>query len=316
MKMRKAISAILSVAMAASMFVAMVTTASAATVATDSKPVITATVKEVDADGYAIMQFKLTNNEELSYKLNRGKLTSNGINAIQVKLTLDETVFDVSESYISGGFTGVNVSGDATSSKTFVFAPTSVDSYMITVPEYLFQVDALLKDGYDATNIPASAITFGACKVEYTSYNNVAASDGATTYTIYGANTELAHDYTFEVGCDSTFVTAGDDDDDDDQPTVHTGYKAVADIDGLTAEFADKYEGKYFFTQKLDLAGKAATAHITILRGEEAPKTIERDLATLLGIDAEAQPEIIAGSIAVTVVTAAADVNPFTFVIE
>ena len=107
-----------------------------------------------------------------------------------------------------------------------------------------------------------------------------------------------------------------DDDDDNDDPVYDEGYVAVNSIQGLTAEFAAKYAGQFFFTKKLDLTGIAATAHITISRGAEAPKTIERDLATLLGIDAEAQPTIAAGSIAVTVVTYAADVNPFTFVIE
>ena len=199
MKLRKIISLFSAIAVTASLFSAFATTSFAAP-ATDSKPEIVGEVESVDGDGYAIMKFKLVNNEVLSYNLNRGKVTSNGINAIQVKLTLDESVFDTSEAYITGGFTGVNVSGDNTANLTFVFAPTSVDSYMINVPEYIFEVDALLKDGYNKDNIPSSAVKFGATRVEYTSYAGVKVTDGATTYTVYGVNLEgAAPDYPLTV---------------------------------------------------------------------------------------------------------------------
>ena len=198
MKMRKAISLFSALAVMASMFTAFATTSFAAPAA-DSKPEIVGDIVEIDGDGYAIMQFKLVNNEELFYELSRGKVTSNGINAIQVSVTLDDSVFDTTETYMTPGHTGVSTSGDNTDTLTYVFGPSSVDSYMIEVPEYLFQVDALVKGDYTAETIPSSAVTFGATKVEYTSYDGVATSDGATTYTIYAANTEATHDYTMNV---------------------------------------------------------------------------------------------------------------------
>lgn len=228
--MKKIISLFSAVAVVATMFASFATTSFAATSA-DSKPEIQGTVESVDGDGYAIMKFKLVNNEDLSYALNRGKITSNGINAIQVKLTLDETVFDVSESYISGGFTGVNVSGDGAADKTFVFAPTSVDSYMTSVPEYLFQVDALLKDGYTFENIPSSAVTFGATKVEYTSYAGVAASAGATTYTIYG--TAGTFDYPLTVAFTGTATEDDDDEEEEEKATTMDTPVAGKDMYGM-----------------------------------------------------------------------------------
>lgn len=224
MKMRKAISLFSALAVMASMFTAFATTSFAAPAA-DSKPEIVGDIVEVDEDGYAIMQFKLVNNEDLFYELSRGKVTSNGINTIQVKLELDDTVFDTTETYMTPGHTGVSTSGDTTASLTYVFAPTSVDSYMIDVPEYLFQVDALLKEGYTAETIPSSAVTFGETIVEYTSYDGVATSEGATTYTIYNVNSISAADYPLTVKFNGA----------EDEPTPEPAVNSVTINEGDTA---------------------------------------------------------------------------------
>ena len=58
MKTKKIVSLFAAVAMVATMFSSLVAFAAPAA---NSNPAITGTVKEVDGDGYAIMQFKLTN---------------------------------------------------------------------------------------------------------------------------------------------------------------------------------------------------------------------------------------------------------------
>jgi hypothetical protein len=55
---------------------------------------------------------------------------------------------------------------------------------MTTVPEHLFEIGSSVK----VDSIPNDAVTYGPVYVEYTSYNGVAASAGATTYTKYAAN--------------------------------------------------------------------------------------------------------------------------------
>lgn len=264
MKMRKAISLFSALAVMASMFTAFATTSFAAPAA-DSKPEIVGDIVEIDGDGYAIMQFKLVNNEELFYELSRGKVTSNGINAIQVSVTLDDSVFDTTETYMTPGHTGVSTSGDNTDTLTYVFGPSSVDSYMIEVPEYLFQVDALVKGDYTAETIPSSAVTFGATKVEYTSYDGVATSDGATTYTIYAANTEATHDYTMNVAFNGA----------EDEPTPEPAVNSVTIDQGddpITVEGGQTLQ----LTATVD-AVNGADATVTWSIDPETPATISPD---------------------------------------
>lgn len=269
--MKKIISLISALTISAAAFSAMTVTSFAAPSA-DSKPEIQGYVETVDADGYAIMKFELVNNETLSYSLNRGKVTSNGLNNIEAKLILDETVFNVAESYISGGFTGVNISGDCENWKVFSFAPTSVDSYMTSVPEYLFQVDALLKDGYTIENIPHDAVRFEYAIVEYTSYDNVATSAGATTYTIYGYEVPTK-DYDLTV----KFTGTAAEEDDDDEPTV-TPVAMDAGVEIAEGPHAGKTS-----VSAPEAVAVADFAKIEITNDVDTSKTLEWTAPTTLG---------------------------------
>lgn len=191
--MKKIISLLSTLVVATSMFAAFATTSFAAPVPESSKPEIQGNVNaSLDSKSRAVLEFKLINTETLGYEEDEeeGTITSNGVNVIQAKITLDSNVFNVSESIITKNSSiSASVSGKGTASLNFVFAPTDVGSYMTTVPAYLFQIKAPLKEGYTLDNIPNNAVTFGECIVEYTAYTEAdISSDKPSAYTIYAVN--------------------------------------------------------------------------------------------------------------------------------
>ena len=302
MKMKKIISLFSALAVVSTMCVAFATSTFAA-VAADSKPEIQGYVESVDSSNYAIMKFKLINNEELNYSINRGAVTSNGINAIQVKVKLNSEVFDVSETYMTAGFTGVSTSGDNTDTLTLVFKPTSVDSYMINVPEYLFQVDALLKSGYNFDNIPDNAVSFEQTLIEYTSYAGVKPADGKTTYTIYASDDVPTKDYAFTLKFEGTAAPVVDKEFDTADTTVNS-----------TNAVEGKYNGKILKHIATVLENSALSKKISI-KNESTGETrvSDRTIAqTLGGIGVDGAT--VTGTIAIGVLTDTDAVFTFSLV--
>lgn len=226
--MKKIISLFSALAVSVSMFAAFATASYAAPTESSSNPEIQGYVADaLDSDGYAVLKFKLVNNEALSYAISKGKVTSNAINTIQVKVKLSSTVFDTTETYITASTSGVNVSGDNTDTLTYLFAPTTVDTFLTSVPEQLFEIAVLLNDGYTLENIPNDAVTFGETILEYTAYkgvkpaeNNLAEQEDTTngTYTIYAVNAATSH-YPLTVGFTGS-ATTDPDPDPDPTPSV------------------------------------------------------------------------------------------------
>lgn len=291
--MKKVISLLAALAVVASSVVAF-----AAPTATSSNPAIKGSVDSIDGDGYAVLYFALENNETLvDYSINKGKVTLNGINAIQAQVKLNSDVFDVTETYLTPNATiGGSGSGDNTDTLTYVKAYTEVSAYLTSVPEYLFKVEALLKDGYDMSNIPDDAVSFGTCKVEYTSYAAQKPSDGTTTYTIYAANTAAAHDYELATSFKGTGTVT---------PPEPEKFEAKVDTDSgeITFENAALSENnKEIGGKAIKIFGKTFTVNAKskfVISAQGTTKTFGKTAAEYLGLegDGEATGNVTVGII-------------------
>lgn len=187
----------------------------------DSKPQIVGYLAdELDPDGYPMIQFKVVNNEALSYAYSKGKYTSNGIDMISIEIYLDEEVFNIADSWpalhesmaaasLSGG-ADPNGAGNDSNCVVFNFKAQTVATYLKELPEYMFSISVAFNDGYDVDNIPSDAITYGETMMSYQKY---AASTTRTNYTTYGVNSVSNFDYPLTVVFEGTAEEGGDNDD-------------------------------------------------------------------------------------------------------
>lgn len=289
--MKKVISLLAALAVVASSVVAFATPT-----ATSSNPAIKGSVDSIDGDGYAVLYFALENNETLvDYSINKGKVTLNGINAISAKVTLNSDVFDTTETYITpNAAIGGSGAGDNTETLTYVKAYTEVSAYLTSVPEYLFKVEALLKDGYDMSNIPDNAVSFGECVVEYTSYAAQKPSDGTTTYTVYAANTAATHDYELATSFKGTGTVT---------PPEPDKFEAKVNGDEITFENADlSTDNKEIAGKAIKIFGKTFTVNAKskfVISAQGTTKTFGKTAAEYLGLegDGEATGNVTVGII-------------------
>ncbi len=196
----------------------------------NSNPIVEGYVDVAQSEGAnCIINFKLSNCEELSYYEDLGYYTSNGISSFTVKVTLDTEVFDVSGSRISTSYEGAATSGAKTANFTWTFNPTSVAGYSYTNPDVLFMIRVPYNTGYDVKNIPDEAISFGECILCYSKYED---SDKRTNYTRYGingvvgTNGQQVVDYPLTVKFEGTAEEGGD------EPTI-TPVDMVAGVDSI-----------------------------------------------------------------------------------